>query len=135
MQNKTFAIIKPDAVENKYLGKITEMIIQNEFDILNARLITMTKTQAEGFYAIHKERPFFNNLVSLMCSGACKVLELKKDNAVQEWRNLIGATDPEEAKEGTIRSLFAESKERNSVHGSDSDENAITEINFFFKNE
>ena len=70
-----------------------------------------------------------------MCSGACMVLELKKDNAVQEWRNLIGATDPEEAKEGTIRSLFAESKERNSVHGSDSDENAITEINFFFKNE
>ena len=135
MQNKTFAIIKPDAVENKYLGKITEMIIQNEFDILNARLITMTKTQAEGFYAIHKERPFFNNLVSFMCSGACMVLELKKDKAVQEWRNLIGATDPEEAKEGTIRSLFAESKERNSVRGSDSDENAITEINFFFKNE
>ena len=135
MSNLTFAIIKPDAVDNKYLGKITEMIIQNEFDILNARLITMTKTQAEGFYAIHKERPFFNNLVSFMCSGACMVLELKKDNAVQEWRNLIGATDPEEAKEGTIRSLFAESKERNSVHGSDSDENAITEINFFFKNE
>ena len=135
MQNKTFAIIKPDAIENKYLGKITEMIIQNEFDILNARLITMTKPQAEGFYAVHKERPFFNSLVSFMCSGVCMVLELKKNNAVQEWRNLIGATAPEEAKEGTIRNLFAESKERNSVHGSDSDENAIIEINFFFKNE
>ena len=135
MQNKTFAIIKPDAVENRYLGKIIDMIIQNEFNILNARLITMAKTQAEGFYEIHKERPFFNDLVSFMCSGACMVLELKKDNAVQEWRNLIGATDPEEAKEGTIRKLFAESKERNSVHGSDSDENAVIETNFFFKND
>ncbi len=135
MHKKTFAIIKPDAIENKYLGKIIDMIIQNEFSISNARLITMTRSQAEGFYAIHKERPFFNDLVSFMCSGACMVLELEKDNAVQEWRNLIGATDPEEAKDGTIRKLFAESKERNSVHGSDSDDNAIIEINFFFKNE
>ena len=135
MQNKTFAIIKPDAIENKYMGKIIDVIIKNKFDILNARLITMSKNQAEGFYAVHKERPFFNDLVSFMCSGPCMVMELEKDNAVAEWRNLIGATDPNEANEGTIRKSFAESKERNSVHGSDSDENAIIEINFFFKND
>ena len=135
MQNKTFAIIKPDAIENKYMGKIIDIIIKNKFDILNARLITMSKNQAEGFYAIHKERPFFNDLVSFMCSGPCMVMELEKDSAVAEWRNLIGATDPTEADEGTIRKSFAESKERNSVHGSDSDENATIEINFFFKND
>ena len=135
MQNKTFAIIKPDAIENKYMGKIIDMIIKNEFNILNARLITMNKNQAEGFYAVHKDRPFFNDLVSFMCSGPSMVIELKKENAVTEWRNLIGATDPNEADEGTIRKLFAESKERNSVHGSDSDENAAIEINFFFNND
>jgi len=135
MQNKTFAIIKPDAIENKYMGKIIDVIIKNEFDILNARLITMSRGQAEGFYAIHKERPFFNDLVSFMCSGPCMVMELEKDSAVAEWRNLIGATDPSEADEGTIRRSFSESKERNSVHGSDSNENAAIEINFFFKND
>jgi len=132
MHNKTFAIIKPDAVKNKYLGKIIDMIIENNFDILNARLITMDKSQAEGFYEVHKERPFFNDLVTFMCSGPCMVLELQKDNAVSEWRNLIGATDPGEAEEGTIRKIFAESKEKNSVHGSDSDDNAVIEINYFF---
>tara|TARA_Y100000817_G_C16669236_1_gene460755 strand:+ start:134 stop:541 length:408 start_codon:yes stop_codon:yes gene_type:complete len=135
MPNKTFAIIKPDAIENKYMGKIIDKIIENRFTILNARLITMSKDQAEGFYAVHKERPFFNDLVSFMCSGPSMVIELEKDNAVAEWRTLIGATDPDEAEEGTIRNLFAESKERNSVHGSDSDENAIIEINYFFKND
>ena len=133
MHNKTFAIIKPDAVKNKYLGKIIDMIIRNNFDILNARLITMDKSQAEGFYQVHKERPFFNDLVAFMCSGPCMVLELQKDDAVSEWRNLIGATDPGEAEEGTIRKIFAESKEKNSVHGSDSDDNAVIEINYFFK--
>jgi nucleoside-diphosphate kinase len=132
MHNKTFAIIKPDAVNNGYLGKIIDTIIKNNFDILNARLLTMSKTQAQSFYSVHKERPFFNDLVSFMCSGACMVIELQKDNAVSSWRNLIGATDPSEAEEGTIRKLFAESKEKNSVHGSDSDENALIEINFFF---
>ena len=135
MQNRTFAIIKPDAIENKYMGEIIDVVIKNKFDILNARLITMSKDQAEGFYAVHKERPFFRDLVSFMCSGPCMVMELEKNNAVTEWRNLIGATDPNEADEGTIRRLFAESKERNSVHGSDSDENATIEINFFFKND
>ena len=133
MHNKTFAIIKPDAVKNGYLGKIIDMIIENNFDILNARLITIDKSQAEGFYEVHKERPFFKDLVAFMSSGPCMVLELQKDNAVSEWRNLIGATDPSEAEEGTIRKIFAESKEKNSVHGSDSDDNATIEIKFFFK--
>ena len=132
MHNKTFAIIKPDAVANGYMGKIIDMIIENNFNILNARLLKMTESQAQGFYSVHKERPFFNDLVSFMCSGPCMVIELQKDNAVSSWRDLIGATDPDEAEEGTIRKLFAESKERNSVHGSDSDENALIEINFFF---
>ena len=132
MHNKTFAIIKPDAIKNKSLGKIIDMIIQNDFDILNARLITMTKGKAQEFYVIHQEKPFFNDLVSFMSSGQSMVMELKKNDAVNEWRGLIGATDPSEAAEGTIRKLFAESKEKNSVHGSDSDENAIQEINFFF---
>ena len=132
MHNKTFAIIKPDAVENGYMGKIIDMIIKNNFNILNARLLKMTESQAQDFYSVHKERPFFNDLVFFMCSGPCMVIELQKDNAVSSWRDLIGATDPDEAEEGTIRKLFAESKERNSVHGSDSDENALIEINFFF---
>ena len=132
MHNKTFAIIKPAAIKNGYLGKIIDMIIQNDFHILNARLIAMTESQAQEFYAIHRERPFFNDLVSFMSSGQSMVIELEKENAVNEWRKLIGATDPSEASEGTIRKLFAESKEKNSVHGSDSDENALQEINFFF---
>ena len=135
MQNKTFAIIKPDAIRNNYMGKIIDMIIENKFNILNAQLITMTKNQAQDFYVVHKERPFYDDLVSFMISGQCMVLELEKDNAVAEWRNLIGATDPKEAIDGTIRKLFAESKEKNSVHGSDSDDNAKQEINFFFKND
>ena len=135
MHNKTFAIIKPDAIKNGYLGKIIDMIIQNDFHILNARLITMTESQAQHFYAVHRERPFFNDLVSFMSSDQSMVIELEKENAVEEWRKLIGATDPDEASEGTIRKLFAENKEKNSVHGSDSDENAVIEINFFFKNE
>ena len=135
MHNKTFAIIKPDAVKNGYLGKIIDMIIKNDFNILNARLINMDKSQAEGFYEVHRERPFFNDLVSFMCSGQCMVIELQKDNAVTEWRKLIGATDPSEADQGTIRKIFAESKEKNSVHGSDSDDNAKIEINYFFTND
>tara|TARA_Y100000768_G_scaffold26943_1_gene18145 strand:+ start:5727 stop:6134 length:408 start_codon:yes stop_codon:yes gene_type:complete len=135
MQNKTFAIIKPDAVENKHTGKIIDIILSKNFNIIEARLIKMQKSQAEEFYGVHKERPFFNDLVAYMCSGQSMVLWLEKDNAVKEWRNLIGATDPSEAEEGTIRSLFAESKERNSVHGSDSNENASIEINFFFSND
>tara|TARA_Y100000748_G_scaffold282808_1_gene263402 strand:- start:605 stop:1012 length:408 start_codon:yes stop_codon:yes gene_type:complete len=135
MQNRTFAIIKPDAIENRHTGKIIDIILNKNFNIVEGRLIKLEKNQAEKFYGIHKERPFFNDLVSYMCSGQSMVLWLEKDNAVKEWRDLIGATDPSEAEEGTIRNLFAESKERNSVHGSDSDDNATIEINFFFNND
>ena len=102
------------------------------FKILCAKLLRMTVDQAEGFYAIHKERPFFNELTEFMSSGYCMVLALKKENAVQEWRKTIGATNPDDADEGTIRKDFASSLSENAVHGSDSDDNATKEINFFF---
>ena len=133
MHNKTFAIIKPDAVENGYMGKIIDMIIKNNFNILNARLLKMAESQAQDFYSIHKEKPFFTNLCEYMCSGPIIVMSLKKDNAVEDFRKLIGSTDPEKAEEGTIRKLYATSIEANAIHGSDSDDNAKIESDFFFK--
>ncbi len=132
MGNRTFAIIKPDAVKNGYTGKIYDRIIQAGFTILGAKLIRMTKSQAEGFYAVHKERPFYGELTTFMSSGQSMVLALEKDDAVAEWRTTIGATNPDEAAEGTIRKDFATSLGENAVHGSDSDENARLEISFFF---
>ena len=132
MENITFAIIKPDAIKNNYTGKIYNHILESNFKILAAKLIKMTKKEAEGFYDIHKERPFFKELTSFMSSGQCMVLALEKENAVSEWRNTIGATNPEEANEGTIRKLYASSLGENAVHGSDSNENAKKEIAFFF---
>ncbi len=132
MSNKTFAIIKPDAVKNKYTGRVYDKIIQAGFDIISAKLLHMTADQAKGFYDVHKERPFFNELIKFMTSGPCMVLALEKDNAVEEWRKTIGATNPNEAKKGTIRSEFAANVQENAVHGSDSDENAQKEIAFFF---
>ena len=132
MSNRTFAIIKPDAIKNNYTGKIYNHILESNFKILAAKLIKMTKKEAEGFYDIHKERPFFKELTSFMSSGQCMVLALEKENAVSEWRNTIGATNPEEANEGTIRKLYASSLGENAVHGSDSNENAKKEIAFFF---
>ena len=132
MTNKTFAIIKPDAVNNRYTGKIYDRILQTGFTILSAKLLKMTLAQAEGFYAVHRERPFYGELTTFMSSGACMVLVLEKDNAVAAWRETIGATNPEEAAEGTIRKDFATSLGENAVHGSDSDENAEKEIAFFF---
>jgi len=132
MNNRTFAIIKPDAVKNKYTGLIYDEILKADFKILSSKLIKMTKRQAEYFYLIHKERPFYNELTDFMSSGQCMVLALEKDNAVSEWRTLIGSTNPNEAAEGTIRKKFATSLGENAVHGSDSDENAIIEIKFFF---
>ena len=132
MGNTTFAIIKPDAVKNNYTGKIYNHILNSGFDILCAKLIKMTRAQAEGFYGIHKDKPFFKELTTFMSSGKCMVLTLSKENAVSEWRKTIGATNPEEAEEGTIRKLYATSLGENAVHGSDSDENATIEINFFF---
>ncbi len=132
MKNLTFAIIKPDAIKNNYTGKIYDHILNSNFEILGSKLIKMTKEQAEGFYGIHRDKPFFEELTNFMSSGKCMVLALKKENAIQEWRDTIGATNPEEAKEGTIRKLYATSLGENAVHGSDSDDNAKKEIAFFF---
>tara|TARA_B100000427_G_C15129331_1_gene429419 strand:- start:91 stop:513 length:423 start_codon:yes stop_codon:yes gene_type:complete len=132
MGTKTFAIIKPDAVRNGYTGKIYDRILQAGFNILSAKLLKMTNEQAEGFYNVHRERPFFNDLVEFMTSGPCMVLALEKSNAVAAWRETIGATNPDEAKENTIRKDFASNVQENAVHGSDSDENAEKEIAFFF---
>ncbi len=132
MTNRTFAIIKPDAVKNGYSGKIIDHILKSGFRILAARFTRMTKQQAEGFYAIHKGKPFYEELTSFMSSSSCWVLALEKENAVEEWRKTIGATNPADADKGTIRKLYATSLGENAVHGSDSNENALTEINFFF---
>lgn len=134
MNNRTFAMIKPDAVRNGYMGKILDRIIEADFKILGAKLIRMTKAQAEGFYAIHRERPFFQELTTFMSSGKAMVLALEKENAVSAWRDTIGATNPAEAVDGTIRKDFATSLGENAVHGADSDENAAIEIGFFFTN-
>ena len=132
MNNQTFAIIKPDAFKNGYSGKIIDRIINSDFKILGLKLIRMTKSQAEGFYEIHREKPFFSELTEFMSSGKCVVIALQKEDAVSQWRELIGATNPSEANEGTIRKDFATSLGENAVHGADSDENAAREIGFFF---
>jgi nucleoside-diphosphate kinase len=132
MKNMTFAMIKPDAVRNRNTGKIYDRILTSGFDIVSAKLLRMTKLQAEGFYDVHSEKPFFRDLTEFMSSGTCMVLALKKENAVEEWRNTIGATNPDEAESGSIRKDFATSIGENAVHGSDSDKNAKKEIGFFF---
>ena len=130
--NRTFTMLKPDALENKHTGKIIDMIIQAGFEIKAMKLTQLTKAQAEKFYEVHAERPFYGELVEYMTSGPIVAAILEKDNAVADFRALIGATDPAEAAEGTIRKYYAESKGRNAVHGSDSDENAIIEGEFHF---
>ena len=132
MGNKTFAIIKPDAVKAGNTGKIYDRIIQAGFHIMSAKLLKLTEEQARGFYAVHKERPFFGDLIEFMTSGPCMVLALQKDNAVSSWRETIGATNPKDAEDHTIRKDFASNVQENAVHGSDSDENAEKEIAFFF---
>ncbi len=132
MSNLTFGIIKPDAVANGHTGKIIDKILSNGFNIRGMKLIHQSKKQAEGFYAVHAERPFFGELTEFISSGACVVLALEKENAVKAWRDLMGATNPAEAADGTIRKEFAGSIGENAVHGSDSDENAAIEISYFF---
>ena len=132
MGNKTFAIIKPDAVKAGNTGKIYDRIIQAGFHIMSAKLLKLTDEQAREFYAVHEERPFFGDLIEFMTSGPCMVLALQKDNAVSSWRETIGATNPEDAEDHTIRKDFASNVQENAVHGSDSDENAEKEIAFFF---
>ena len=132
MGKRTLAIIKPDAVENQYTEAISERIINAGLISLASRIVHMTKAETESFYAIHQGRPFYEELTTFMSSGKCMVLALEKDNAVDSWRKIIGATNPDEALEGTIRKDFATSLGKNAVHGSDSDKNAEKEIAFFF---
>ncbi|MBJ33352.1 MAG: nucleoside-diphosphate kinase [Flavobacteriaceae bacterium] len=130
--NQTFTIIKPDAVANGHTGAILSKIAEAGFRFKALKMTRLSQTAAEAFYAVHNERPFFNNLVSFMASGPIVAAVLEKDNAVDDFRTLIGTTDPEAAAEGTIRKSFATSVGENAIHGSDSDENAVIEIAFHF---
>ena len=129
---RTFAIIKPDAVERNLIGKILERIESNGFKIAGMKKTQLSQKEAKGFYYVHKERPFFDSLTEFMCSGPVVLLVLEKENAITAWRDLMGATNPEDAKEGTIRKDFALSIEKNSTHGSDSAENAAYELSYYF---
>ena len=134
--NLTFTMIKPDAMENGYAGEILSMILKNGFRISALKLIHLTNRQAEIFYNIHRKKPFFDELVTFMTRSPIIVAVLKKNNAVEDFRKLIGSTNPEEAEKGTVRKLFATSMGENAIHGSDSEDNAHIESSFFFnKNE
>lgn len=132
MTNRTFTMIKPDGVENGHVGAILEKITASGFRIVAMKLTQMTKSDAESFYAVHNERPFFGELVAFMTRGPIVAAILEKENAVADFRTLIGATNPADAAEGTIRALYATSMGENAVHGSDSDENAAIEGAFHF---
>ncbi len=129
---RTLAIIKPDAVEKNYVGKILARIEEEGFAIVAMRMIRMTRKEAEGFYAVHRERPFFGDLTAYMSSGPAVVMVLEKGDAIAAWRKAMGATNPAEADEGTIRKLFGESIERNATHGSDAPETSAFETAYFF---
>ena len=129
---RTLTIVKPDAFEAGKAGKIVAHLEQEGFKVRAARVLRLTEAQAGEFYAVHRERPFYGSLVSFMTSGRCMPLVLERDDAVATLRRVIGSTDPAEAAEGTVRKLHAESKERNAIHASDSDENAEREARFFF---
>ncbi|NHA05311.1 nucleoside-diphosphate kinase [Mucilaginibacter sp. HC2] len=130
--NRTFTMIKPDAVANGHIGAIIDKITKSGFKIIALKYTSLSPEKAGQFYEVHKERPFYKDLVSFMSSGPIVAAILEKDNAIEDFRKLIGATDPAKAEEGTIRNLFAKSIDANAVHGSDSDENADIEGNFFF---
>ena len=132
MAERTLAILKPDCVRKNLTGEVIARIEKAGFRIIGMKKIRLTTETAGGFYAVHRGRPFFNSLVEFMCSGACVPIALEKENAVADFRALIGATDPKDAAPGTIRKLFADSKGENIVHGSDSAENGLIEIAFFF---
>ena len=129
---KTFAMIKPDAVERNLIGKILSRIEEEGFSILGLKLVEMSKKQAQGCYAVHAERPFFDDLTTYMSSGKTVVMALEREDAILHWRNVMGSTNPDEADEGTIRKEFGESIERNSTHGSDAVETASEEISYWF---
>ena len=132
MANRTFTIIKPDSVRKGNFGKIISRLEAEGFKILGLKKIGLSRKQAEGFYDVHRERPFFPSLVDYMSSGPVYVAALERDNAVLHLRQVMGATDPKKADQGTIRADYGESIEQNAIHGSDSDENAAIEIAFFF---
>ena len=132
MSNRTFTIVKPDSVRKGNFGKIISRLEAEGFRILGLKKASLGRSQAEGFYAVHRERPFFPSLVDYMTSGPVYVAALERDNAVTHLRQVMGATDPKKADQGTVRAEFGESIEQNAIHGSDSDENANIEIAFFF---
>ncbi|HIE73565.1 MAG TPA: nucleoside-diphosphate kinase [Flavobacteriales bacterium] len=132
MENRTFTMVKPEAVQQGNTGSILKMIEENGFRIVALKKVQLTTARAGLFYEVHKERPFYGELVDYMSSGPIVAVILEKENAVADFRALIGATDPADAEDGTIRKLFAESKSKNAVHGSDSDENAQLESDFHF---
>ncbi len=132
MSQRTLTIIKPDAVENGNIGNIIARIEQEGFEILAARMLALTEAQARTFYAVHRERPFYNDLVAYMTSGPVWVMALEREDAVQHLRQVMGSTNPADAEAGTIRASYGSSIERNAIHGSDSLENAAIEIGFFF---
>ena len=132
MTERTLAILKPDCVRKNVAGEVIALIEKAGFTILGMKMIRLTRETAGGFYAVHRERPFFNDLVTFMSSGRCVPIVLAKENAVADFRKLIGATDPKEAVPGTVRKDFASSKGENIIHGSDSAENARIEIGYFF---
>lgn len=130
--NITFTIIKPEAVKSGYIGEILSAFNQGGFSIIGLKMLQLNRNEAETFYGVHKEREFFNGLIDYIISGPIVIAVLKKEHAVDDFRKLIGATDPAKAAEGTIRKRFARSVQENAVHGSDSDENAVIESSFFF---
>ncbi len=129
---RTLAIIKPDATERRIAGEILSTIEQNQFRILGLRLVRLTPAQAEGFYAVHRDKPFFGSLVKFMTSGPVIVMALEREDAIRKWREVMGATNPANAAEGTIRKRFGTSIERNCAHGSDAPETARVEVGYFF---
>ena len=130
--NRTFSIIKPDATKRNITGSINKIIEENDLTIIAQKRIRLSKNKAEGFYSVHKDKPFFNDLINYMTSGPVIIQVLQGDNAVEQYRKIMGATNPSNAENGTIRKEFALNIQENSVHGSDSEENANIEINYFF---
>lgn len=132
MIQRTLAIIKPDSTQKKFIGEIITRIEQAGFKILALKYTKLNENQAKAFYSVHKDRPFFNDLIKYMTCGPIVPIALEKENAIEDFRKLIGATDPEKAEDGTIRKLFGTNIEQNAIHGSDSLENGVREIAFFF---
>lgn len=135
MVEKTLAIIKPDALKKKVMGKIIQRIEEEDFNISGLRMLHLTKEEAKGFYIVHKDKHFYESLTDFMCSGEIVIMVLEREDAIDHWRKVMGATDPALAKPGTLRRQFGFSVERNAVHGSDGPDTAKWEIDYFYKNQ